>query len=174
MRMRKSLIAGLTLVGLSAWPVAAAEKASAILKGVEGEDHGRAELTEVASGGVLFRVELKNIPPGPHAFHVHENGTCEPTFEAAGGHFNPDGRPHGVKAKGGPHAGDLGNLHVPESRRITAEVHAPGVTLAAGKPNSLLGGNGTTLVLHAKADDHSSQPAGDAGGRIACGVITSE
>ncbi len=157
---------------LAALPAAAAGTASADLQGPDGKSLGKAELSEVASGGVLLRLELQGIAPGAHAFHIHETGKCEPpSFGSAGGHFNPGKRPHGIMSKGGPHAGDLSNLHVPEGGKLSVEVHAASVTLAPGKPESLLGGNGTALVIHAKADDHTSQPSGDAGGRIACGVI---
>jgi Cu-Zn family superoxide dismutase len=166
------LLGGLLLMSWTLVPALAAPTASAELKGPDGKSLGKAQLTEVASGGVLVRLELQGLSPGAHAFHIHETGRCDPpSFESAGGHFNPGNRPHGVMTKGGPHAGDLTNLHVPESGRLTVEVHAAGVTLEPGKPESLVGGNGTALVIHAKADDHASQPSGDAGGRIACGII---
>jgi len=136
-----------------------------------GERIGQASLEETAHG-VLVRARFTRLPPGPHAFHIHENGRCEPDFEAAGGHFNPTGREHGFDNPRGAHGGDLPNIHVPDSGQVTVEVLASGVTLATGTPNSLLDPDGSALIVHDKPDDYRSNPAGEAGARIACGVIT--
>ena len=87
------------------------------------------------------------------------------------GHFNPGGRKHGLMAADGHHAGDLPNLHVPAGGELIVEVLNPAVTLEKGKANSLFGGQGTALVIHAGKDDYKTDPTGDAGGRIACGVV---
>jgi Cu-Zn family superoxide dismutase len=120
---------------------------------------------------VLIRLSVKGLPAGERAFHIHAVGKCEPPFTSAGGHFNPGGRKHGLMAAEGHHAGDLPNLHVPASGELVVEVLNPAVTLEKGKANSLFGPEGTALVIHAGKDDYKSDPAGDAGGRIACGRI---
>jgi Cu-Zn family superoxide dismutase len=124
--------------------------------------------------GVFMKVTITNLPPGPHAFHIHAVGRCAPTFDAAGDHFNPMGKQHGIENPKGRHAGDLPNLHIPDTGRLVVEVLAPDVTLVPGKANSLLDADGAALVIHAKADDHQSDPAGESGDRIACGAITRE
>ena len=98
-------------------------------------------------------------------------GKCEPPFTSAGGHFNPDGKKHGKMADGGAHAGDMNNLEIPASGALTTDVVNDQVTLDKGRPNSVFKDGGTALVIHAKADDYKSDPAGNAGDRIACGVI---
>ena len=108
---------------------------------------------------------------GPHAFHIHEQGNCElPGFKSAGGHFNPRGKKHGVKNPQGHHAGDLPNLVVGSDGEVEIEVIAGGVTLGPGA-NSLLSKSGTSLVIHADPDDDLTDPAGNAGARIACGAV---
>jgi Cu-Zn family superoxide dismutase len=122
--------------------------------------------------GILLRVSLRQIAPGIHALHIHELGRCgTPTFDSAGGHLAPDGRNHGRLDVNGPHAGDLPNLHVPADGELVVELFVERVTLAAGE-RSLHDEDGSSLVLHANADDYQSQPSGNAGARIACGVIT--
>lgn len=120
-----------------------------------------------APHGVLIVAELKGLPAGDHAFHIHETGKCEPPFKSAGGHFNPAGKQHGFRNPKGLHAGDLPNLHVQKDCDLIVEVFAPGVKLGA-----LLEGDGSALVVHAGPDDYVTDPAGAAGDRIACGVIT--
>jgi Cu-Zn family superoxide dismutase len=156
----------LTLATISA----AAQSAKATLKNAEGKEVGTAALTEMPAG-VLIRLSVDGVPPGERAFHIHGVGKCEPPFTSAGPHFNPGGKKHGLMAAEGHHAGDLPNLHVPAGGALIVEVLNPEVTLEKGKPNSLLGGQGTALVVHAGKDDYKSDPAGDAGGRIACGLI---
>lgn len=132
---------------------------------------GRADLRETPSG-VLITLALHEARPGVHAFHIHTTGECQlPDFTSAEGHFNPTSRRHGFLALGGPHAGDLPNVHVPDSGRLTVEVLADGVRLSPA-PASLFDADGAALVLHAGADDYVTEPAGDAGTRIACGVVT--
>jgi Cu-Zn family superoxide dismutase len=148
-----------------------ASVAKAVLKDKSGKDVGEANLTQTRNG-VLLRLSVKGIEPGEHAFHVHAVGKCEPPFTSAGGHFNPASHKHGLEAPDGAHAGDMPNLYVPQSGDLTVEVLNTMITLAKGQPNSVFHSGGTALVVHAKADDNKSDPAGNAGDRIACGVVT--
>jgi superoxide dismutase, Cu-Zn family len=128
---------------------------------------------ETATGGVLITASFiaKGLPPGPHAFHVHEKGACAPNFDAAGDHFDPEGHQHGALAAQGAHAGDLPNLHIPESGNYVVEMVAARLSLKPRDPGNVLDEDGSTIVVHAKPDDYKSQPSGEAGDRIACGVI---
>lgn len=139
------------------------------LKDRQGRTVGTVTVTETPHG-LLVRGTVEGLPPGPHAIHFHETGKCEPPFASAGGHFNPAQKTHGVLSPGGPHAGDLPNLMVPASGKLDFEIFAPGLSLSSG-PGAVLDADGTALVVHAKADDHMSQPSGDSGDRIACGVL---
>jgi len=152
-------------------PAATVSVAKAVLKDKNGKDVGEANLTQTKNG-VLLRLSVKGIEPGEHAFHVHAVGKCEPPFTSAGGHFNPASHKHGLESPDGAHAGDMPNLHVPQSGDLTVEVLNTMITLAKGAPNSVFHSGGTALVVHAKADDNKSDPAGNAGDRIACGVVT--
>ena len=145
--------------------------AKAALQTADGKSAGTARL-EQTPHGVLIRAALEKLSPGEHAFHVHETGKCEPPgFQSAGGHFNPAHHKHGIKSPEGQHAGDMPDIFVPAGGKLTVEVLVPGVTLAPGGPDSLLDADGSALVVHAKADDDVTDPAGNAGDRIACGVI---
>jgi Cu-Zn family superoxide dismutase len=122
--------------------------------------------------GVRIHLNLKGLTPGEHAMHFHQTASCvAPDFKSAGGHFNPTGAHHGLKNPAGPHAGDMPNFTVGPDGTAILTVHNEHVTLEAGKPNSLFANGGTALVIHAKADDMMSDPAGNAGDRVACGVI---
>ncbi|WP_348773432.1 superoxide dismutase family protein [Halobacillus litoralis] len=137
----------------------------------DGNEVGSAEL-EQKNGGVNIKLSASALPEGTHGFHIHEKGVCEaPDYKSAGGHFNPTDVSHGSDSEDGPHAGDLNNIDIHEEGNAEEEVMADMVTLKEGQDNSLLGGDGTSLVIHAGADDQKSQPSGDAGERIACGVI---
>ena len=153
-------------------PPAAVPKveAKAELKMADGKKVGEATLTETKMG-VLISATLENLPPGVHAFHIHETGKCEAPFKTAGGHFNPEGAKHGMMSEMGKHAGDLPNIHVPDGGKLSIETLAHDVTLKPGQKNSLFDADGSALVIHAKADDNLGDPAGNAGDRIACGVI---
>ncbi|HUM12928.1 MAG TPA: superoxide dismutase family protein [Myxococcaceae bacterium] len=139
------------------------------IRDLRGRSVGQITLTD-SPHGLLLRGKLKNLPKGVHALHFHETGKCEAPFKTAGGHYNPTQRSHGVLDPGGLHAGDLPNLVVPRSGKVDFETFAPALTLSPG-PTTVLDADGSALVLHAKADDHHTQPSGDAGDRIACAVI---
>jgi Cu-Zn family superoxide dismutase len=122
--------------------------------------------------GVRITLEVHDLAPGLHGMHIHAAGECKtPHFKSAEGHFNPYGKQHGLKNPRGPHAGDLPNLLVQPDGTAKVTIMAPLVTLSPGKA-SLLSGKGTALVIHAKPDDEMTDPAGNSGERIACGVIT--
>jgi superoxide dismutase, Cu-Zn family len=150
--------------------VEAAETAKAMLKDAKGQDVGSVSLMQT-SAGVLLQLSLKDVPAGEHAFHIHAVGKCEPPgFDSAGGHFNPANTHHGMMSGPG-HAGDMPNLHVPISVALDLEVLNASITLDKDKPNSVFHPGGTAIVIHAGKDDYTSDPAGNAGGRIICGVI---
>jgi superoxide dismutase, Cu-Zn family len=151
-------------------PALAVDTASAVLRDASGKEVGAATFT-VTPSGVLISLDLTAVPHGGHGFHVHTTGKCEPPdFKSAGPHFNPDQTKHGFMTPEGPHAGDLPNLHVPADGKLQVEVLEPNVTLSGEAP--LLDADGSALVIHAGADDYKTDPAGNSGNRIACGVIT--
>lgn len=140
------------------------------LKNAKGEKVGTAKLTS-AEHGVKISLNVSHLAPGKHGFHFHEKGSCVgPDFKSAGGHLNPEHKEHGLENAKGPHAGDMPNIEASRSGTVKTEIVAPGVTLGAG-PDSLERPEGAALVIHAKADDQHSNPAGDAGDRVVCGVI---
>ena len=133
---------------------------------------GEATLRETGDG-VQIHLVLRNLHAGKHGFHIHENGSCVgPDFESAGGHFNPTGKQHGFENPAGPHAGDAHNIEISSDGSLETTILSKHVTLREGKANSLFKPGGTALVVHAGQDDQKTDPAGDAGPPIACGVIT--
>ncbi|MGO9174731.1 MAG: superoxide dismutase family protein [Desulfobaccales bacterium] len=149
-----------------------APAAKATLVDAQGQKVGEARLTETTQG-VKIDLTVENLPPGVHAFHIHDKAVCQAMdFMSAGGHFNPYHKHHGLKNPLGPHAGDLPNITVGPDGRATVSVVANLVTLKDGEINSLFQPGGTSLVIHANPDDEVTDPAGNAGPRIACGPIT--
>lgn len=138
----------------------------------KGEPAGTATLKQ-KKNGVEVKISLENIPFGDHGVHIHQNAVCEaPDFKSAGGHFNPDGKQHGFANAAGHHAGDTpSNVNVGENHRGSATWMLNAVTLQPGAPNSLLSNGGTSLIVHEHADDMKTDPSGNSGNRIACGVI---
>ena len=144
------------------------DNATASLLDRSGKRVGLVTLTATPAGTVVTG-EFTGLPAGVHGFHVHAVGKCEPPFDSAGPHFNPSSTQHGV-AVGPGHAGDLPNLYVPESGRVHVEFFAPEVSIRDGA-RSVFDADGSALVVHADRDDHKTEPAGNSGDRIACGVI---
>ncbi len=146
--------------------------ATAELINAQGQSIGTAALMETSSG-VRIVARFSKLPPGIHAFHIHGTGQCHgPDFATAGAHFNPFGKKHGLRNKDGPHAGDLPNITVLPDGSADVDVVAALVTLRSGA-NSLFPTGGTCLVIHERPDDEMTDPTGNAGDRIACGVIRS-
>jgi superoxide dismutase, Cu-Zn family len=164
-------IVSMLVVLLSAFPAhAVGEKAHAEMRSRDGRELGRIKLQETTTG-VLLRIKLKGLPGGTHGFHIHEFGKCEGDFESAGGIFNPLGAKHGYLNDEGPMVGDLPNLIVPSSGEIEVEFVSPFATLSKDAEDTLIDSNGATLVIFEKSDDYTTDPVGNAGARIACGVI---
>ena len=177
MRLATILPLVLALASCGSEPAApAAMTAKAELLDMAGKKVGTATLTETADG-VKIVLDVQGCTAGTHAFHIHNNGQChdpadKKPFDKAGPHFNPFGKKHGTENPEGPHAGDLPNFEVKADGTAHFEVIAKLVTLKEGVPNSLFQTGGTCLMIHEKGDDNKTDPAGNAGTRWACGLIT--
>lgn len=142
------------------------------LKTSKGEDAGTATF-EQGKKELTIKLELKNLPFGDHAVHIHAKPLCEaPDFKSAGGHFNPDMKQHGTMNPLGHHNGDLpSNVSIGEDHTGTATFKVDYLSLGGGAPNDILANGGTSIMVHEKPDDMKTDPTGNAGNRIACGVI---
>lgn len=147
-------------------PLADGAQAVALIRTADGADIGRATATEV-SGGLRITLDARGLPPGRHGVHVHTTGRCDlPDFASAGGHWNPTAKKHGAMNPAGPHQGDLPNLVVGNDGHGTIGVIVPGGTMAG-----LLDTDGAAFIVHAGSDDLMTDPSGNSGGRLACGVF---
>lgn len=142
---------------------------SAVLRDSLGRELGTLTLTN-APTGIKIAGTLRGLPPGVHGFHVHTTGACSPLFEAAGGHWNPTARQHGRDNPMGPHHGDIASIIVGADSSATVDATTLGGSLRGTDP--LLDADGAAIVVHAGPDDHRTDPAGDSGSRLACGVVT--
>ncbi|MBI1207018.1 MAG: superoxide dismutase family protein [Azospirillum sp.] len=158
------------LIGSQAF---AAETAGANFINGAKEALGHATLVQGPSG-VLIDLDLHGLPPGPHGIHIHSVGNCDdaPAFKASGGHLNPAKKPHGLLNAEGPDNGDLPNITVAADGTLHAQLFTTLASLSAGSPPAILDADGGAFVIHEHPDDQTAQPIGGAGGRIACGVIT--
>jgi|SRR5690349_2207647 len=171
MKPRHFIIALVALVFSAALLSNAFTDAQAELRDSQGRKVGTAILTP-SKNGVRIKLKVQGLQPGEHALHIHQNAKCDPPdFKSAGPHFNPQGKKHGLKNPDGPHAGDMDNFIVQHTGKAKVTIDDPNVTLGKDA-NSVFSNGGTALVIHAKPDDMTTDPAGNAGDRIACGVIT--
>jgi Cu-Zn family superoxide dismutase len=164
---------GLARLALLTVPLtaAASPRAAATLRNAAGKEVGQAAFVATRDG-VRVQLVVSGLAPGKHGVHLHAVGRCDaPDFTSAGGHFNPAERQHGLKNPKGAHAGDLPNLVVGKDGKGKLVFNARGASLGGEGKASLLGPQGSALVVHAGPDDEKSDPAGNSGARIACGVV---
>ena len=152
----------------------AKETVTVPLHNAQGADAGKAVFTQEKGGKVKVKIDLTGLPLGEHGVHIHQNGKCDaPDFKSAGGHFNPDSKQHGFQNPAGHHAGDLPqNVNVGSSGTGSATFRVDYLSMDPAAANSIFANGGTSIVVHEKADDMKTDPSGNSGNRIACGVVT--
>lgn len=171
-RLRVSVVLAAMLIAISVPAASAggASHASTELRDPAGAVVGWAKFTEDANGILHVNVQVRGLAEGLHGIHIHAVGQCSPTFAAAGGHHNPLGHDHGLDSPTGAHAGDLPNLTVNGAGNGHLDATSDRATLSAG-PVSIFDLDGSALVIHFGEDDQVTNPTGNSGSRIACGVI---
>ena len=145
--------------------------ATVTIRSASGDSLGTLGFVTGANGAARLIGALSGIPAGRHGIHVHQTGRCDaPAFTSAGGHFNPAGKQHGLENPMGSHAGDAPNIEADASMKANVDITFAGATLGSAS-NSLLDADGSAVVIHAAADDQRTDPSGNSGARIACGVV---
>ena len=168
-RMKKTLISLAAFLFMFGCAHSRGPMATAALDSTSGSTaKGVVHLTDVGDGNVEVQADLTGVPPGVHGFHIHEKGDCGNNAMNSGGHFNPTGMIHGAPDAVSHHAGDWGNVTADDKGEVHAKFTTHSISLKSGDMNSAVG---HAIVLHANPDDLTSQPAGNAGPRIACGVV---
>ena len=167
--MRKFVLVSIALLFVvSCASMSTGPTASATLSPTSGNTAaGTVRLTQLGDGSVRVNIDLTGVPPGVHGFHIHDKGDCGDNGNAAGGHYNPTSTPHGSPNAAAHHAGDFGNVTSDDNGRVRHEFTTRSITVEAGPTTAV----GHAIILHANPDDLVTQPTGNAGGRIACGVV---
>ena len=167
--MRKFVLVSIALLFVvSCASMSTGPTASATLSPTSGNTAaGTVRLTQLADGSVRVNIDLTGVPPGVHGFHIHDKGDCGDNGNAAGGHYNPTSTPHGSPNAAAHPAGDFGNVTSDDNGRVRHEFTTRSITVEAGPTTAV----GHAIILHANPDDLVTQPTGNAGGRIACGVV---